>query len=476
MSNNKLIYISLFTLLLLNGCQDATKDNTTNVVKKVPIQREEITLSYASVVKKVAPAVVNIFAIERIKMEIPSTPFMEDPFFKQLFEHFHDGSNYSKEQNSLGSGVIISPEGLILTNYHVIQDADEIRIVLSDKREYLAKLVNADKRTDLALLKIEGGGKFSFMTISPTEDLEVGDVVLAIGNPFGVGQSVTSGIVSALARSQEGISDFRSFIQTDAAINPGNSGGALVTTDGRLVGINTAIFSKGGGSIGIGFAIPTPLALPIIESMENGGRIVRPWLGLDTLPLTNKVIKELSLPRPYGVVVKEVYPGSPADKAGIQSGDFIAAVNGHEIQDEASLDYHVAIANVGKESEITIVRNGAEKKVPVSMTEPLGSHDRTSLTIKESSPLQGTVIKTITPALALEMGINPMKTGVVITELLKSSPASQLGIQPGDVIESINTNPIKTTADAVANLQSKVRDWILVLKRGNKVLTLEVSG
>ncbi len=475
MMDYKFISLSLVALSLLSGCQDASH-SSANQVKKIPYTREEVTLSYANVVKKVAPAVVNIFAIQHVKMDLPDTPYMNDPFFKQLFENFHHGDGYSKEQNSLGSGVIVSSDGYILTNYHVIENADEIRIVMSDKREYNAKLLTTDKRTDLALLKIEGRGTFPFLTISPQEDLEVGDVVLAIGNPFGVGQTVTNGIVSALARSQEGINDFHSFIQTDAAINPGNSGGALVTTDGRLVGINTAIYSKGGGSLGIGFAIPTPLALPVIESVNNGGHIIRPWLGLEASPVTNEVIQALSLPYPYGVIVKKVYPGSPADKAGILPGDFIAAINGHEVQDKDSLEYNVAVANVGKDSEIKIMRDGSEKILPVTLTEPMGEKDQPSTTIKDLSPLHGVVLKTLTPALAIEMGLSPMKQGVVITDLLKSSQAKELGIQLGDIIESINKKLIKTTDDAVANLKTKDHEFVLVIKRGNKFLTLQVSS
>ncbi|MDI9638329.1 trypsin-like peptidase domain-containing protein [Kamptonema cortianum] len=255
--------------IVLSACKEVGPKSTEES-KAIPHHREEITLSYASVVKKVAPAVVNIYAFQEAKVHYPHSPFMDDPFFKQFFDNLNPDE--SNEQNSLGSGVIVSKDGLILTNYHVIENADVIRIVLSNKQEYVAKLVATDKKTDLALLQIKDGEEFPFLTVSPQEDLEVGDIVLAIGNPFGVGQTVTSGIISALSRSQEGINDYRSFIQTDAAINPGNSGGPLVTTDGRLVGINTAIYSKTGGSMGIGFAIPTSLAIPIMNSMERGGK------------------------------------------------------------------------------------------------------------------------------------------------------------------------------------------------------------
>src|SRR3990167_3051012 len=256
MQNLKHFFSPLLLCLSLIGCKERIPE-IKEESKQVPHRREEVVLSYASVVKKVAPAVVNIYAFQDTKIDYPLSPFMEDPFFQQFFDNLNPDERNA--QNSLGSGVIISSSGLVLTNYHVIENADIIRIALSNKKEYVAKLVTTDKKTDLALLQIEGGDDFPYLTISPQEDLEVGDIVLAIGNPFGVGQTVTSGIISALARSQEGINDFRSFIQTDAAINPGNSGGPLVTTDGRLVGINTAIYSKTGGSMGIGFAVPTSL-------------------------------------------------------------------------------------------------------------------------------------------------------------------------------------------------------------------------
>ncbi|MBY0501665.1 MAG: Do family serine endopeptidase [Alphaproteobacteria bacterium] len=468
----KWFFILIFSSLVMVSCKEAPEVKE-EVQKQVPLQRQEIMMSYAPVVKQVAPAVVNIFAYHHVKVDLPNSPFLQDPFFKELFDQLHKGA---REQSSLGSGVIVSKEGLVLTNYHVIENADVIRVVLYDKREYVAKLVGTDKRTDLALLQIEGGDNFPALKVAPQDDLEVGDVVLAIGNPFGVGQSVTNGIVSALARSQEGISDYRSFIQTDAAINPGNSGGALVTTDGRLVGINTAIYSKSGGSIGIGFAIPTSLALPVIESAKNGGRIMRPWIGLDVESVTAEVAHALGLPRPYGVLVRGIYPGSPADAAGVKVGDFIAALNNREIEDDASLDYQVAISPVGQKAEITLIRKGEEKKLPVLLTEPMDAKDPSSFTIKGPNPLHGVSVRTLSPALALEMGLSPMKRGVVITDMIQNAPAVQLGLQPGDILESINKKAIKTKEDAVSLLQQDSHAWIMVIRRGQKTLTLQVMS
>ena len=380
-----------------------------------------------------------------------------------------------REQNSLGSGVIVSKDGLILTNNHVIENADVIRVVLADKREYVAKLVVKDKRTDLALLKIDDGQDLPFLTIGPHENLEVGDIVLAIGNPFGVGQTVTSGIVSALARSQEGISDYRSFIQTDAAINPGNSGGALVTTDGRLVGINTAIYSKSGGSMGIGFAIPVILAIPVIESVNNGGRILRPWAGLAIEAVTEEAAHALGLSHPYGVLVKGVYPGGPADKAGVKVGDFIATLDGHEINDDASFVYQIGVSPIGKTAELTILRQGEEKKIPVILSEPMAAKDADPLIIEGKNPLHGVSIMTLSPALALNLGLNAMLQGVVITKIPKTGAAAQLGIQPGDILESINKKNVKTKEDVV-HLLEETNAWILTLRRDNHVLTFGCVG
>lgn len=476
MGTFRCVFLSLVASFILISCGEATDQKTTDTGKKIPRQREEMVLSFAPVVKKVAPAVVNIYAEHREKLDILESPFLKDPFFRQFFDHYRHGQDYEREKNALGSGVIVSANGLVLTNYHVIKEADVIRIVLSDKREYKAKLLVVDKRTDLALLQIEGGKTFSFLEVRPQEDLEVGDIVLAIGNPFGVGQTVTSGIVSALARSQEGISNVRSFIQTDASINPGNSGGPLVTSDGRLVGINTAIYSKGGGSIGIGFAIPTSLAIPVIESVDHGGDIIRPWLGLEVVPITPDDAQALGLSRPYGVLVKNVYPKGPAEAAGIKRGDFISAFDGQEIEDDASFDYKIAIAPVGKKASLTILRKGEEKDIDVVLAEPLKSKETKPLIIKGANPLQGAKIEVLSPALALHMDLNPMTQGVVILDLGESSPAAHLGFSPGDVIESINKKEVNSIEEVLQLLETKRKAWHFTIRRGNKLLTLQMRG
>lgn len=466
----KVTTLLLFILFLL---QPALGEATVHQgpQKQVPHFQEEIRLSYGPVVKKVAPAVVSIYSIQHVKVKSPSSPFLKDPFFKQFFERLHQ--NYGQEQIALGSGVIVNKDGYILTNYHVIENADAIQVILSNKREFLAKLVTMDKRSDLALLKIESKEEFPHLEVKSQDNLEVGDLVLAIGNPFGVGQTVTQGIVSALARSQEGISDFRSFIQTDAAINPGNSGGALITTDGRLVGINTAIYSKSGGSMGIGFAIPTTLAIPVIDSIKHGGDVVRPWLGIEFAPRTLKILQGLS--SPPGVVVESVYPDGPAQKAGIKAGDIITALDSTKIEDEAALEYQIAISPVGKNAIIQILRQGEVKKLPVQLTKPSQGKDPRPFIIQSSSPLYGATMHLLSPALALKMGLNPMKGGIVITEVSDKGTAAELGILPGDILISINEQKVLTKKDVLSLLESNKAVSSLTILRGTKLLKFEIE-
>lgn len=441
--------------------------------KQIPHQREEITLSYGPVVKIVAPAVVNIYTLQHPKVKLPNSPFLRDPFFKQFFERLNP--HYKQEQIALGSGVIVNKEGYILTNYHVIENAETIQVNLADKRDFLAKLITADKRSDLALLKIDSKENFPYLEVKPQEDLEVGDVVLAIGNPFGVGQTVTHGIISALARSQEGISDFRSFIQTDAAINPGNSGGALVTTDGRLVGINTAIYSKSGGSVGIGFAIPTTLAIPVIESLKTGGEVIRPWLGIEAAPKPLKILQSLGFSRSQGVVVESVYPEGPAQKAGIQARDIITGFDGAKIEDEATLEYKIAISPVGKQTTIQVLRQGNVITLPLQLTKPSQGRDPRPFTILQPSPLNGATMRLLSPALALKMGLNPMKRGIVITEVAKKGTATDLGLLPGDILISINEQKIASKKDLMSLVQKNKQIVSMTFLRGTKLLKLNMQ-
>ncbi|MHA1566806.1 MAG: trypsin-like peptidase domain-containing protein, partial [Alphaproteobacteria bacterium] len=320
----------------------------------VPGDQAQITLSFAPLVRQAAPAVVNVFA-RRVVRQQQAPPLFKDPFFRRFF-----GDDFAaprrRQESTLGSGVIVDPRGLIVTNHHVIAGAEAIRVVLADRREFDAELVVDDERTDLAILRIEVLGDLSYVTLADSDEISVGDLVLAIGNPFGVGQTVTSGIVSALARTNVGITDFNFFIQTDAAINPGNSGGALLTMDGRLAGVNTAIFSRSGGSQGIGFAVPANMVRTVLASVGEAGVIRRPWLGAAGQSVNAEMAQALGLARPGGVVVSKVFPQGPAARAGIRPRDVIVAVDGHSIDDLETLRFRLATAKLGTIVPMEVIR------------------------------------------------------------------------------------------------------------------------
>src|SRR6266436_5300530 len=333
---------------------------------RVPSSAGEIRLSYAPVVKRVAPAVVNVYAARVVENRFP---MFDDPIFRRFFG---GGSPREQVQRSLGSGVIVDPAGLVVTNFHVIENADQIKVSLADKREFEADIVLKDLHSDLAVLRLKDTReRFAAIDLGDSDALAVGDVVLAIGNPFGVGQTVTHGIVSAVARTQVGITDYQFFIQTDAAINPGNSGGALVDATGRLVGINTAIFSRSGGSQGIGFAIPANMVRVVVTSARGGGSAVkRPWLGARLQTVTSEIAESLGLKRPTGALVASLTAGSPAARAGLKTGDLITSIDGQEVEDPNAFDYRFATKSLGGSARVGIVRSGREAAITVAL-EPL---------------------------------------------------------------------------------------------------------
>lgn len=445
--------------------------------RKVPSSNEQIRLSFAPLVKRAAPAVVNIYA-KRVVTQRPISPFFNDPFFRRFFgDDFPRGRERKRIQNSLGSGVIVKPGGLVVTNHHVIKKADEITVVLADRREYDAKVVLTDERTDLAVLKIDPGrSRLPFLSLRDSDDLEVGDLVLAIGNPFGVGQTVTSGIVSALARTARGISDFSFFIQTDAAINPGNSGGALVTMDGRLVGINSAIYSRSGGSIGIGFAIPSNMVAAVIRSATGGGKVVRPWLGASTQNVTPNMAKSLKLPRPIGVMVTSVYRGGPADRAGLKTGDVVARVNGREVADKTSLRFRLGTLAVGGKATLRVYRNGKARSVSLRLVKAPEAPPRNITKLDGPHPFAGSEVANMSPALAEQLGIEDPEPGVIIYRIRRRGPAYQLGLKPGDMVISVNGTPIKRVRDLRRVLVRRSARWYIELHRDDEVLTLNIRG
>jgi serine protease Do len=441
--------------------------------KVVPGSAGEVTLSFAPLVKKAAPAVVNVYT-RKVVQTRQISPLFDDPFFRRFFgEGFGRGFGLPQErvQNSLGSGVIVDSEGIIVTNHHVIDGADEITVVLADRREFAATVAGTDERTDLAVLRIDGKGEaLPFLEFRDSDSLEVGDLVLAIGNPFGVGQTVTSGIVSALARTQVGISDLNFFIQTDAAINPGNSGGALITIDGKLVGINTAIFSKSGGSHGIGFAIPGNMVRSVIAGVTHGGRLVRPWLGATGQMVTAEIASSLGMSRPMGVLINEIHRSSPLRAAGIAVGDAIIAVDGQPVDDPQALQFRIATLAVGQTANLTVWRRGQERHVKLKLIAPPEDPPREVTEIGGANPLVGATVANMSPALAEELGLDAAPEGVFVIGLQRGATASRLGFKPGDRILAINGEETATVARLKAALSRPAERWRVSLSRAGNVL------
>jgi len=428
------------------------------------------------VVKQVAPAVVNIYTRKVVKTH--ANPLFDDPFFRQFFgNQGMPGMSREQVQNSLGSGVIVRPSGVVITNFHVAGGADEIRVVLADKREFEAKIVGTDERADIAVLQLQKVKEnLPTLDLSDSDNVEVGDMVLAIGDPFGVGQTVTSGIVSALARSTVDVGSYRSFIQTDAAINPGNSGGALVTSDGRLVGINTAIYSGNGGSVGIGFAIPSNMVRSVLASILKQGHAVHAWFGATGKTVTADLAKNLGLTRPQGVVITRVSPNSPAAKAGIKTGDVVRKVNGHTIEDAEELRYVLATLQIDSTAAIDLMRDGADKTVQMAIAAPPDVPARQPTLLKGQQPMAGVTVANLNPALADEQGLQYDEPGVIITKIGGDSYAARVGVQVGDIIWDVNGTSVKTVDDAVRLLALPVDRWTITLNRGGRAIQFTVGN
>ncbi len=440
----------------------------------VPTSPQQINLTFAPVVKMVAPAVVNIYTKKVVKQQALS-PFFDDPFFKQFFgDQFNFGRSRERIQNALGSGVIVQPDGLVVTNNHVIDGADEIRVVLNDGREFPAKVVSQEEQLDVALVRIDTkGAKLPTLTFRDSDDLEVGDLVLAIGDPFGVGQTVTSGIVSGLARTRTGINDFGFFIQTDAAINPGNSGGALVTTDGKLVGINTAIYSQSGGSVGIGFAIPANIVRAVVDAEANGGKLVRPWLGVTGEALSAEIAESLGFEKPGGVVVKELFAGGPADKAGLKPGDVLLAINGRDVQDPQGMAFRLATLPIGDVAKVTIVRKGEQMDLPIQLVPAPREPEPDETWLEGEQPLMGAQVANLSPALGEELSVSGWK-GVVITAMKRGSFARNLGLRPGDIVARVNGTNVENVEQLSKLMASSQDEWQLSIERDGKTKTVTV--
>ncbi len=443
--------------------------------KVPPPSRDAVQFSFAPIVKQTAPAVVNVYV--RTRVQTFTSPFADDPVFRRFFgDRF--GQPTERQQNSLGSGVIVNPNGIIVTNTHVIKGGGqtEIKVVLADKREFDAKVILQDEKTDIAVLRVEGGdGKFPTLEFEDSDNLEVGDLVLAIGNPFGVGQTVTQGIVSALARSEISQSEAQVFIQTDAAINPGNSGGALVDMAGRLVGINTAIFSRSGGSHGIGFAIPSNMVRVYVDSAMSGRKVERPWLGARLEALTREVAEGLNLDRASGALVTRVWDKGPAADAGLQPGDVITAVDGVEVADARSVLYRLATRGVGNRVRLDLLRKGRAQAVTIALrAAPAPTKDDTR-SLTGAHPFDGAQVANLSPSIADELGLED-HDGVVILAVRNGSTAQRLGFQPGDVIIQVGKETLSSIIDLERAVAQRQRTWAIGVKRGDRVIQLQVQG
>ncbi len=432
----------------------------------------QVQLTFAPVVKRVAPAVVNVYA--RTVVETPMNPLFADPFFQRFFGASPEMRQ--RVQQSLGSGVIVRADGVILTNNHVVEGGQDIVVALSDRREFKAKVLLADSHTDLAVLKIDTRGeRLPTVQFGDSDHLQVGDLVLAIGDPFGVGQTVTMGIVSALARTQVSASDYQFFIQTDAAINPGNSGGALVTTDGRLAGINTAIYSRTGESIGIGFAIPANLARRVVEGALGGG-VKLPWFGADGQAVTGDIAQTMGLSRPGGVLLKYVYPGGPAARAGLKTGDVVLSVDGVDVEDMQALNYRVATHRAGDTVKARVVGGGPARDVSVTLGLPPEVPPRMLTLIGGRNPLTGARVENLSPAVAVDLEMAFSAKGVVVVSTSTNSLAGNYGFQAGDIVRSVNGVEIHSVGELIHALNAAGGHWDLVVDRGGQRLTLNVDG
>ncbi len=394
-----------------------------------------LAASYAPIVKRVAPAVVNVYTARRVAARATMADYYRYLFNGQVPR--------ARVERSLGSGVIVAADGLIVTNNHVIAGADEILVALNDRREYPAKLVFADEKSDLAALRIDPkGARLPTAALGDSDRAEVGDVVLAIGDPFGVGQTVTQGIVSAAARTGLGVSDSGFFLQTDAAINPGNSGGALVSAIGEVIGINTSILSGSGGSQGVGFAIPANMVRQFL-SAAGSGRFVRAWIGASGDAVTPDVAAAAGLDRPSGVILKTVTPGSPASQAGLRVGDIVYAIDGREVPDPGALAYRIASQQAGRTVRLTVVRDRVARNVPVRLSVPPETPPRQATQLGADSILAGVTIANLSPALAQELGNGLPDAGVVVTQVAPGAPAQRYGfLNAGDMIEAIGGRPV----------------------------------
>ena len=455
------VFLWFFTVLLVSPEAHAQS------ARVVPENTAQVQLSFAPVVAQVVPSVVNVYARRVVQRR---RGLFDDPFFQQFF-----GDNFAaprrRTQQSLGSGVIVDSTGLIVTNHHVIDGAQELTVVLSDRREFKAELVLDDARTDLAVLELQNPpSELPALAFRDSDDIRVGDLVLAVGNPFGVGQTVTNGIVSALARSQVGVADYQSFIQTDAAINPGNSGGALVTLDGRLLGVNTAIFSKSGGSVGIGFAIPANMVARVVQAAQTDGEVKRPWLGASFQDVGADIANAFGLSRAGGAVIVDLHEASPLRQAGLTKGDVIQTVNRRDVFSPADVKFRIGTLEIGGQVELGAYRRSEQIVTYVALIAAPEVPLRNVQRVAGQSPLAGLQIANINPAISEERDLPPGKKGVIVLDVAANSEARRAGFRTGDIVLQINASPIERVQDVLRLVPNSFGDIALEIERGNRRL------
>jgi len=455
-------------------------ENPPATVKTVSRSEAAASRGYASVVKHVLPAVVNISSSKVVKTGMSSMrgPQGMDPFFRQFFGD--DFRNFAvpreRREKALGSGVIVSPEGYILTNNHVVEGATEVTITLHDKREFKARVVGTDPKTDVAVLKIDGAN-FPVLTLGDSSKVEAGDIVLAVGNPFGVGQTVTQGIVSATGRGGLGIEQVEDFIQTDAPINPGNSGGALVDDEGHLIGINTAIMGSSGGSQGIGFAVPINMARHDMDQILKHGNVERAYLGILPQDVTPAMAKAFHVSETKGALVGEVTANSPASRANLKNGDIILEVNGQTIEDANQLRLKIGMMEPNTKVNLKVLRDGKTQNVAVQLGDFPSKEERAAIGKEHTeSALQGVTVENLTPDTAQELRLPATTKGVVVSEVSPASRAADAGLRSGDVIQEVNHQPVKTVKDFSQAVGASTKDApvLLLVDREGSTMFLAV--
>ncbi len=441
---------------------------TAHADSTVPTSQAQISLSFAPLVRQAAPAVVNIYAKRIVETRV--SPFASDPFFQNFFGDL--GPSRPRVQNSLGSGVILSSDGIVVSNFHVVGGASDIRVVLNDRREYSAEVLLGDKASDLAILRLKDAVDLPFLPSRDSDTVEVGELALAIGNPFGVGQTVSSGIISGLARSGAVTGNERGyFIQTDAPINPGNSGGALIGMDGALIGVNTSIVTRSGGSNGIGFAIPAALVDQFVAQARAGqSRFMRPWAGMGGQTVDADLASSLGLERAGGMAITQVQDGSPFASVGLGVGDVIVAANGRDVNSPSEMLYYMTVAGIGAEIEVTAVRDGDARDYTVAMIGPPELPPRQELTFGARDLLPGLKIANVNPAVLAEYQLPILPSGVVVLDTGNVAP--RVGLQRGDVLREVDGVVIENPQDVADAFGSARRSISLVVERGGQLVLL----